>query len=264
MAIYFLGGGNMASAIISGLHCQGGHAPVNVAVVDRSQDKLIELQQRFGIMPHTQLPELIADDVLVLAVKPQDMAQACSGINTNGALILSVAAGLSVAMLEKYLNTNRIIRIMPNTPCSVGVGVSGLFAAVGARDEDRHLAEKMMQACGMTVWLENENSMHHITAISGSGPAYVFYLLDALKQAAQSFGFAEDQAHSLSLATFKGAVVLAEQSGKDFADLQAQVTSKGGTTFAALEMFKKHDIAAGIQQGTVAAAARSEEISVQS
>ena len=152
---------------------------------------------------------------------------------------------------------------MPNTPAQVGEGISGLFAGSGTSEDDRRRAEAIMGSSGRTLWLDTEEQMHAITGISGSGPAYVFYLLDALQQAAQNLGFDPQQARTLSLATFKGAVALAEQSGEDFRALQDKVTSKGGTTFAALESFRSNRVAENLQQGAAAAATRSEEMAAQ-
>ncbi len=262
MTIYFLGGGNMAAAIIGGLRQQQPNAAVHVA--NRGEEKRARLAAEYGVAVSEKLPKLSAEDVLVLAVKPQDMQAACAGLDTRGALVLSVAAGLSVATLQAYLGgTRRIIRIMPNTPGQIGWGMAGLFAAEGVSAADRQTAERIMQASGQTLWLAEESQMHSITGISGSGPAYVFYLMDALKAAAQEQGFDEAQARQLSLATFKGAVLLAEQTGEDFALLQQKVTSKGGTTHQALETFKRGQVAETIAQGVAAAVARSEEISRQ-
>lgn len=202
--------------------------------------------------------------MLVLAVKPQDMQSACANVQAGGALVLSVAAGLSVATLSRYLGgTRRIVRTMPNTPSKIGLGVSGLFAESNVSEADKQTAENIMQAVGQTVWLAEENQMHAITGISGSGPAYVFYLLNALQTAAEQQGFSSEEARSLSLATFKGAVALAEQSGEAFALLQQQVTSKGGTTHEAIETFKAKHVAESIGEGVAACVERSQQMTGQ-
>lgn len=261
MSIYFLGGGNMAAAIAGGLVKQGAY---RVHIANRGAEKRERLARELGVAVSEKLPTLNADDVLVLAVKPQDMQAACAGVQTNGALVLSVAAGLNIDTLSRYLGgTRRIVRVMPNTPSQVGLGVSGLFAEAGVGADDRQCAERIMQAVGTTIWLEHEDQMHAITGISGSGPAYVFYLLNALKAAAQAQGFNETQAHQLSLATFKGAVALAEHSGEDFALLQQNVTSKGGTTHEAITTFQAHHVADAIAAGVSACVARSQELSQQ-
>ncbi len=259
MTIYFLGGGNMARAIISGLRAQSPND--NIFVANRSESKNLALQQEFGVQTDFRLPEnLSADDVLILAVKPQDMKAALHNVRANGALIISLAAGLEIDTLANWLQSRRIIRVMPNTPSAIGLGVSGLFAADGASGSDCVLAEHILSACGVTLWLENENMLHNITAISGSGSGYVFYLLNALQSAAQKLGFDDDMARTLALNTFRGAVEMAAQSGEDFDVLQQQVTSKGGTTLAALNEFEARGVATGIVAGTQAAAARSAEL----
>ncbi|WP_274585767.1 pyrroline-5-carboxylate reductase [Neisseria leonii] len=259
MTVYFLGGGNMAEAIIAGLRRARPVLPVHVA--DRGEEKRRRLAQQYRVAVSEKLPVPTADDVLVLAVKPQDMQTACAGVETGGALVLSVAAGLSTATLSRYLNGHtRIIRVMPNTPSKIGLGVSGLFAPEYIGQTDRDTAEMLMRPAGMTIWLDDENRMHRITGISGSGSAYVFYLLDALAAAAREQGFSAQDARSLSLATFKGAVALAEAQTEDFSVLQQQVTSKGGTTAEAVKVFEARDIAGSIAQGVAACVRRSEEI----
>lgn len=262
MTIYFLGGGNMAAAIIGGLVKQQPCPPIHV--VNRGEEKRRRLAAQYGVSVSETLPTLTGDDVLVLAVKPQDMQAACVGVEPHGALVLSVAAGLTVDTLSGYLNgTRRIVRIMPNTPAQVGLGMAGLFAADGVTAADKATAEKIMRASGDVVWLSEEQQMDAFTGICGSGPAYVFYLLDALKTAAVEQGFSDDVAAKLSLATFKGAAVLAEQTGLPFAQLQQNVTSKGGTTYEAIEVFKRREVAASIREGVAACAARAAEIARQ-
>lgn len=262
MTIYFLGGGNMATAVIAGLRNKGDVQSIHV--VEHNEEKRDFLNQKYAVTTSDTLPELMDNDVLILAVKPQDMAEACRDIHTHGALVLSLAAGLTTTTLSRYLNgTHRIVRVMPNTPASVGLAVSGLFAAGGVNEQDKALATRLMLSCGEVVWLTNEVQMDAVTAISGSGSAYVFYFMNALFQAAVEQGFDETTAYALTLQTFKGAVALAEQSSCGFKVLQDQVTSKGGTTFAALETFRRYQIAEHVQQGVAAAAIRSREMAEQ-
>ena len=228
MNIYFLGGGNMASAIAGGLVKQDGY---KVHLADRSAATRERLAQELGATVSETLPELGADDVLVLAVKPQDMQAACAGVKTGGALVLSVAAGLSIATLSAYLGgTRRIVRVMPNTPAKIGMGVSGLFSD-GLSDADKAVAERIMQSVGQTVWLESEDKMHNITGISGSGPAYVFYLLEALQNAAEQQGFGREDARKLS--------------------------------HEAVETFKAEHVSEAIAKGAAACVARSREMEQQ-
>ena len=152
---------------------------------------------------------------------------------------------------------------MPNTPGKIGLGVSGMYAGTEVSKTDCKIADQMMKSVGLTVWLDDEEKMHGITGISGSGPAYVFYLLEALQNAAIGQGFNSEEARALSLATFKGAVSLAEQTGEEFGQLRQKVTSKGGTTHEAIETFKRHHVAEAIEEGVCACVRRSQEMEQQ-
>lgn len=259
MTLYFLGGGNMASAIIGGLRAAGFDGAVHVA--ERGAERREALARQYGAAVSESLPPLGADDILVLAVKPQDMQAACAGVEAGGALVLSLAAGLTLNTLSRYLGgTRRLIRVMPNTPAQIRQGISGLFADTGADENDRRRAEELMRAVGQTVWLAEESDIHGLIAVSGSGPGYVFYLMDALFQAALSQGFPPADARALTAQTFLGAAALAAQSDLPFADLQNQVTSKGGTTAAAIAAFARAQVAEHIAEGADAAAQRSREM----
>lgn len=260
MTIYFLGGGNMATAIIGAIRRAGLNE--HIVVANRSEAKRHILEQQFSVETCIKLPQLTVDDVLVLAVKPQDMKTACENLCVNGALVISIAAALSVSTLSQYLGgTQRIIRTIPNTPVAVGAGVTGLFAAEAVSKTDCARVEKIMAATGMLLWLKEEDQLHTLTGISGSGSAYVFHLMNALHNAAQDLGFDEKTARSLSLATFKGAMELAEQSNETLLQLQDKVTSKGGTTFAALEILRQRNVEEAIIEGANAAVARSIQLS---
>lgn len=261
MRVFFLGGGNMATAIVAGMSQAGGY---DIEVIDRNQNKRQYLIDTYQVRANEALPELNADDVLVLAVKPQDMQEATANIRINGALVLSLAAGLTTSILSKFLHGHqRIIRIMPNTPCQIGLGISGLFAPATMNGKDKAIAEKIMLTSGSVVWLDEESGINRIAGISGSGPAYVFYFLNALQQAAIQQGFSAQEAHQLSLGTFKGAVALAEKSGLEFNQLQKNVTSKGGTTFAATSVFDQHKLTDVVMDGVQASIVRAEEMQQQ-
>ena len=261
MTIYFLGGGNMTAAIVTGLV---KNRDFSVHVVNRGAEKREQLAKQFQVATSAVLPPLTAQDVLVLAVKPQDMAAACEGLDAGGALLVSVAAGLSIDTLSGYLGASRrIVRAMPNTPAQIGLGITGLYADPSVNQADCDIVENIFSAVGEVMWLPEEGRLHAITGVSGSGPAYIFYLLNALQQAAQTQGFNQEDAHRLSLATFKGAVALAEQSGESFDVLQQNVTSKGGTTHEAIKTFQRHDIAQVISEGVAACVHRSVEMSQQ-
>lgn len=261
MRVFFLGGGNMATAIVAGMSQAGGY---DIEVIDRNQNKRQYLIDIYQVRANEALPELNTDDVLVLAVKPQDMQEATANIRINGALVLSLAAGLTTSILSKFLHGHqRIIRIMPNTPCQIGLGISGLFAPATVDGKDKAIAEKIMLTSGSVVWLDEESGINRIAGISGSGPAYVFYFLNALQQAAIQQGFSAQEAHQLSLGTFKGAVALAEKSGLEFNQLQKNVTSKGGTTFAATSVFDQHKLTDVVMDGVQASIVRAEEMQQQ-
>ncbi|BAK78740.1 pyrroline-5-carboxylate reductase [Pseudogulbenkiania sp. NH8B] len=260
MQITFIGGGNMASAIISGLAKQGGH---RISVVEPSADKRNQLEQAYGVTALEQPPQhLSADDVVVLAVKPQQLKDVCLALAPvlGNALVVSIAAGVGIAALARWLGSGRIVRVMPNTPAMVGKGVSGLFAPLGLAEGDRNNAAAIMAAVGKVFWLENESGIDDITAVSGSGPAYVFYFIESMIAAARELGFDDATARQLVLGTFDGAVELAKQSDLDVATLRANVTSKGGTTERAVARFEADGIKAAIQAGMQDCRARSVEL----
>ena len=256
--LYFLGGGNMCAALLSRLK---NNADFSLFVVEKNAERQAFLRQAFDITVANALPPISSDDILLLAVKPQDMQAALNGVETNGALVLSIAAGLSCQTLSNWLDhTHRIVRIMPNTPAQIGMGFAGLFADSGVLESDKIIAQTILNAVGKTVWVENEDDLHTITAISGSGPAYVFYLMNALFQAAVSNGMSDTTARQSVLQTFIGAASLAEQSGEDFGILQQKVTSKGGTTAAALAVFENEKTDKIMQQAVIACQNRSIEM----
>ncbi|MDO5685926.1 MAG: pyrroline-5-carboxylate reductase [Neisseria sp.] len=252
--IFFLGGGNMCAAMLAGLSANADFA---LHVVERSDERRAWLQAQYPVTTHEQLPDLQHDDVLILAVKPQDMQAALNGVAVNGALVLSIAAGLSCALLSQYLGGHRrIVRVMPNTPAQVQRGISGVYAGE-VSDADKAAAHTIIRSVGEVLWVDDEEALHAVTAISGSGPGYVFYLMDALFQAALAQGFDEADARRLVLKTFQGASELAAQSEASFATLQHNVTSKGGTTFAALQEFSRAEVAHTVARAVQACAERS-------
>ncbi|WP_024304516.1 pyrroline-5-carboxylate reductase [Pseudogulbenkiania sp. MAI-1] len=260
MQITFIGGGNMASAIISGLVRQGDHS---IRVVEPSADKRAQLEQSYGVTALEQPPaQLSAADVVVLAVKPQQLKDVCLSLapGLDNALVVSIAAGVGVAALARWLGSGRIVRVMPNTPAMVGKGVSGLFAPLGLDESDKKNAAAIMAAVGKVFWVESEGGIDDITAISGSGPAYVFYFIESMIAKAREFGFDDATARELVLGTFDGAVELAKQSELDVATLRANVTSKGGTTERAIARFEAEGVKAAIQAGVQDCRARSVEL----
>ncbi|KZE28901.1 pyrroline-5-carboxylate reductase [Crenobacter luteus] len=260
MKITFIGGGNMAGAILAGLARQGGHA---LQVVEPDAAKRDALARDHGVVPLQTPPAFAADEVVVLAVKPQQLKAVCEGIadRLNGALVLSIAAGVRVEALSRWLNGHtRIVRIMPNTPAMVGRGVAGVYAPQELAEADAEAAETVMRAVGEVVRLADETGIDDITAVSGSGPAYVFYFIEAMMAGAVKQGFDADTARALVLATFDGAVELARQSPLDVATLRQNVTSKGGTTERAIARFDAEGVKAAIVAGMDDCRARSIEL----
>ena len=210
MKIAFIGGGNMATALIAGLAGKLT-AGENIHVVDPNADALDRLKSRYGVSTALGIDGALADSsVIVLAVKPQQMRDVASALQAHldsaRPLILSIAAGIRSSSLAAWLGGyGAIVRSMPNTPALIGQGITGLVASGGVSAAQKEAANAIMQAVGQTVWLEDENQIDAVTAVSGSGPAYVFYFIDAMQQAAVEMGLAEDQGRQRALATFAGA-----------------------------------------------------------
>lgn len=259
----FIGGGNMASALIGGMAGKITPGP-DIHVVDLNADTLDSLASQFGVTTSTGMDDhLVNCDVLVLAVKPQQIHDVVISLKPciQKQLILSVAAGIRTADLSRWMaGYANIVRTMPNTPSLIGQGVTGLFAMEAVTDAHKQIAETVMKAVGMTLWVDRENQLDAITAISGSGPAYVFYFMEALEEAAKNLGLDENQAAQLAIATFCGASGLARQSTDSVMSLREKVTSPGGTTYAALSVMKEGHIKDIIIQAAKAAAARSVEL----
>ena len=265
MKISFIGGGNMARALISGMLRQGFDAAA-ISVVDPDADKLASLQQDFGVTTTAQLPSVSAADVIVLAVKPQQLRDLSIFLGSllQHQLVISIAAGIRCNDLARWLGGYAaIVRVMPNTPAQVQRGLSALFAMPAVSATQRAQAEQVLQAVGKIMWLDAETKMDAVTAISGSGPAYVFYFMEALQQAAVELGFTEDEARMLTLQTFSGASALADASAESAAVLRQQVTSKGGTTEQALLSMEDAAVKAAIVRAAHAAAERSRTLGDQ-
>ncbi|HTE15871.1 MAG TPA: pyrroline-5-carboxylate reductase [Burkholderiales bacterium] len=263
MNITFIGGGNMASAIIGGL-LQRGWDRNNLRAVEILPAAREKLEQAFQIQsfPAANAQAMQADCV-VLAIKPQHMREAAAQLAPliKNALVMTIAAGIRGSDLSRWLGGHqRIVRVMPNTPALVLAGISGLYATAGVSDEDCQRAESIMGAVGETVWVAREDDIDAVTAVSGSGPAYVFYFIEALEQAARDIGMSADAARRLAIATFTGASKLAAQSSEEIATLRARVTSKGGTTERALASMEADKIKAAISRAVKAAAERSREL----
>ena len=261
--IGFIGGGNMASAIIGGL-IQQGHPTSALQVVEPWDEQRARLTQQFPGMAVAPAAgdALKACDLVVWAVKPQtfkDAAVATQAFTAN-ALHLSVAAGITSDSIAQWLGSERIVRAMPNTPALVGLGMTGLFARAAASAGDRQLVETVVKTTGDFVWVDAEKQLDAVTAISGSGPAYVFYFLEAMRDAGAEMGLPPELAQRLAMGTFAGATALAQQASDPLQTLRERVTSKGGTTYAALTSMEASGIKAGFQKAMLAAQKRAEEL----
>jgi pyrroline-5-carboxylate reductase len=263
MKISFLGGGNMASALIGGL-LNNGFPAGEIAVIEIGAECRSRLERTYGIRCYAE-PDATAlyCDALLLAVKPQQMRDACASVRPHlkQQLVISIAAGLRLADISRWLNGyERLVRAMPNTPALIGSGMTGLFAMPAVSEAERLGAERVLHAVGNTVWVNEEAQIDAVTAISGSGPAYVFLFIEALQQAATALGFTPKQARLLSIETVLGAAKLAAQSEEPAAVLRERVTSKGGTTEAALRAMAEHGLKEAVIAGAIAANARGGEL----
>jgi len=270
LGLAFIGGGNMATALASGLigkRC----AAADVHVID-PQEAALESWRERGCSTAPQADEQLSKPrVWVLAVKPQhmkDAAKQCRPFLQPETLVISIAAGLNCATLGQWLgNTNqpwtRLVRGMPNTPALIGAGITGLAAASGVNAADKAATEILFKAVGQFVWLNDEAQLDAVTALSGSGPAYVFLFIEALIQGGVALGLTEAQSRQLALATVAGATELAALSADGVAVLRERVTSKGGTTAAALQVFDQHGWPDVVHQAMQAAHARAGALSAE-
>jgi pyrroline-5-carboxylate reductase len=263
MKITFLGGGNMAAALIGGLVGKG-FAAADIAAVELNPDNRAKLAADYGIRTYAGPDaDAWACDLIVLAVKPQQMKEACAPLTPHlgQQLVVSIAAGLRLADLSRWLGGHRrLVRTMPNTPALIGAGVTGLYALPEVDEAGRAAAERLLQAVGSTLWIADEAQMDSVTAVSGSGPAYVFLFIEALQKAALDLGFTSEQARQMAIGTTLGAAQLASQSSEPAGVLRERVTSKGGTTAAALAKMDESGVLAGIVAGVMAADARGREL----
>ncbi len=261
--IVFIGAGNMAASLIGGL-VKDGYAADRITAVDIDDAKLEALQGRFGI--HTSSEAAVAaakGDVVVLAVKPQMMKEVAAGLHaalTHKPLVLSVAAGIPLAALQGWLGELPLVRTMPNTPALVQSGATALVANDRVSEAQRGVAESIMRAVGLTLWLDDESQMDAVTALSGSGPAYFFLVMEAMDRAAKALGLPAQAARLLTLQTAMGAAKLALESEETPEVLRQKVTSPGGTTEAALTVLMEGDLLPLFEQAMTAAAERSRQL----
>jgi pyrroline-5-carboxylate reductase len=260
--IAFIGGGNMASAIIGGLIRQG-MKPTQITVVEPFADTAAKLLNDFGItaLPSAG-PALAQADLVVWAVKPQIFSEAAAPVmvHTRKALHLSVAAGIRTDSIRRWVGTERVVRCMPNTPALVGQGMTALYPCPSVSAADKALVEQVIGTTGQYLWVTQESQLDAVTALSGSGPAYVFYFLEAMTEAGVGMGLSADQAYQLAVATFSGASSLAAASTESPEVLRQRVTSKGGTTYAALTSMEDAGIKAAFVKAMQAAQIRAREL----
>jgi pyrroline-5-carboxylate reductase len=261
-SIAFIGGGNMASAIIGGLRRQGLTAD-QIQVVEPLAEQRQRLEAEWGVVTLAESQASLARAQLVVwAIKPQIFAQAAqqAGSYTASALHLSVAAGIPSDSMANWLGSQRIVRAMPNTPALIGRGITGLFARPSVSAAERQSIEAVIGTTGPSIWLEREDLLDAVTALSGSGPAYVFYFLEAMMAAGEQLGLNPAQSRQLALATFGGASALAAGSDEAPAVLRERVTSKGGTTHAAISAMEAAGLKAQFIAAITAARDRAREL----
>jgi pyrroline-5-carboxylate reductase len=260
--IAFIGGGNMASALIGGLLRQG-IPPAAIEVVEPWDEGRARLHRDFGITAQPAPgPALTRCGLVVWAVKPQTFHTAAqqARAHVQQALHLSVAAGIRSDSIAAWLGTERIVRCMPNTPALVGQGMTGVVARPGIGDADRAAIGRVLAPTGDVLWLQDEAQLDAVTAVSGSGPAYVFYLLEAMEAAGVAQGLSAEQAHRLAVGTLLGGAALARDASDPPAVLRQRVTSPGGTTHAAISHLESHGVRGHIETAIAAAARRAAEL----
>ena len=266
--IAFIGGGNMAASLIGGLRAQGVAAEA-ICVSDPGHEQRSRINTEHGIRTFAQNAEaLTGADIVVLAVKPQVMQAVCldlAGHLQEQQLIVSIAAGISCASLQNWLGPQprALVRCMPNTPSLLRQGVSGLYANAQVSDAQRQQAERLLSAVGLALWLDEEQQIDAVTAVSGSGPAYFFLLIEAMTAAGEQLGLSRETAAQLTVQTALGAARMACESDVEAAELRRRVTSPNGTTEAAIKAFQAGGFEALVQQALDAAAQRSAELAEQ-
>lgn len=264
--ITFIGGGNMGRALISGLLSNGFEAN-QISVVEANATTGLQLHQDFGVQIIGALDQIAfnfaKNNVVVMAIKPQDFNVVAKSLSAKlkhatapGPLILSIAAGIRLKDMSRWLDHERCVRAMPNTPALIGKGITGLFADAAVNASDRALAETICNAVGQAVWVNEETLMDAVTAVSGSGPAYVFAFLEAMQSSGEKLGLDAATARKLAYATLEGATQLAHNSDEHAGVLRERVTSKGGTTAAALDMLKQLDWHGALEKAIDAASQR--------
>ncbi|MDX2416959.1 MAG: pyrroline-5-carboxylate reductase [Xanthomonadales bacterium] len=264
MRIGFIGGGNMASALISSLFASH-HNIDRVQVADPGEGAREYLQKRWPVTCYEQAADAIKGmDAIVLAVKPQvlpDVLNAIQDLVTDQQLIISIVAGIPTSQIAAHLRSRPpIVRTMPNTPALIGLGITGMYARVNCTLAQRELAQNLMESAGEVVWLDKESLLDVVTALSGSGPAYFYYLVECLRKAGTKLGLPAEVAAKLALHTAHGASVMAVQGDADVTELRQRVTTRGGTTQAAMEQLNAGNFEQLIDSAIRAATRRGQEL----
>lgn len=263
--IAFIGAGNMASSIVGGL-VQSGHPPQRISAADPFPASLERLREVAAVAVHADNATAVRDaDVIILAVKPQVMAEACDSIAgavaASNSVVISIAAGVTIASMQGRLGEQAaIVRCMPNTPALLGCGAAGLYANARVSDNQRRHAEDILAAVGMTRWVDRERDLDAVTALSGSGPAYFFLLMEAMIDAGCAQGLPRETATALARQTALGAARMALESDVGLEELRRRVTSPGGTTQAAVEHFEAGGLRELVAAAMQAAADRADEM----
>ena len=263
MNVVFIGGGNMADALIGGL-LKNGFSASQLRAVDVNGDARRRLADKHRVECFDAPQKACRPgDVIVFAVKPQQMKEAArfSSVKPNSNLVISIAAGVTLTSLARWLGGHgKLVRAMPNTPALIGAGVTGLYALAGVSEAEKKQAETILGAVSTTVWIPEESLMDAVTAVSGSGPAYVFWFIEQLARAGESLGLPPATAKTLALETVLGSAKLAARSEESPAALRERVTSKGGTTEAALKAFEEQKLAERFLRAVEAARDRGAEL----
>lgn len=259
-----IGGGNMARSLIGGLTARG-IKPERIVVADPVAAQLHALQAQYGVRIARENADAAAEaDVLIFAVKPQDLRSVVCNLSSVLAsrrpLLISIAAGIRTSDIQRWSGGLPVVRCMPNRPALQGCGMTGLYANADVPEQGRRLAQEILSAVGATVWLERESHMDAVTAISGTGPAYFFLLIEMLEQAGLSAGLSPEVSRKLAVETAYGSGLMAREASESAATLRQQVTSKGGTTEAAFEQLEGRDVRAIFAAAVAAAARRSAQL----
>jgi len=262
--IAFIGGGNMATSLAGGL-IAAGTAPASIIVAEPYADRCTQLSNQFGVATTEDNLETLLHDVVVLSVKPQLMQTVCRQLaesaNVQNPLYVSIAAGIRTTDIARWLGDDvDVVRCMPNTPALIQCGATALYANKTVSEAQKYLADEILRAAGITTWVADEDLLDVVTALSGSGPAYFFLLMEAMQKTAVKLGLDKETAASLTLQTALGAARMANESEMDVQELRARVTSKGGTTAAAISSFEHDNFHSNVSKALHAAYNRSHEL----